>query len=64
MLDNNICLSVNDLAKYLGVSLSTLARWRRENTGPSYAKVGKRVVYRKQAVEEFVNNNTKGVSNE
>jgi excisionase family DNA binding protein len=55
---------VNDLAKYLGVSLSTLARWRRENTGPSYAKVGKRVVYRKQAVEEFINNNTKGVSNE
>jgi len=54
------CLSVNELVKYLGISRSTIDRWRRENVGPPYVRVGKRILYHKHAVEEFINVNTIG----
>jgi hypothetical protein len=56
----NVCLSVNELIVYLGVSKSTLAKWRRESLGPPYVKVGERIMYHKQAVEDFINVNTIG----
>jgi hypothetical protein len=60
MSEPNVCLSVNELIVYLGVSKSTLAKWRRESLGPPYVKVGERIMYHKQAVEDFINVNTIG----
>jgi len=54
------CLSVNELVVYLGVSKSTLAKWRRELLGPPYVKVGERILYHKHAVEKFINDNIIG----
>ena len=54
MLEHSGCLSVNELIAYLGVSKSTLAKWRRESLGPPYVKVGERILYHKHAVEKFI----------
>ena len=37
-------LRPRDAAAYLGISASTLAKWRLRGEGPSYAKAGARVV--------------------
>lgn len=47
-------IDVDQCAKELGVSRSTLARWRLTGEGPVYHKVGRRVLYRVTAVEEWV----------
>ena len=42
------------VARYNGqVSLKTLANWRSMKTGPSYVKVGSRVMYPLEAVIEW-----------
>ena len=38
-------LNTNDAAEYIGVSSSLLRKLRDNNEGPSYSKVGSRVVY-------------------
>lgn len=39
-------LSVNDVSAKLGVSVISLARWRRQNIGPSWVRLGpKRLAY-------------------
>jgi predicted DNA-binding transcriptional regulator AlpA len=38
-------LRAPEAARHLGVSTSTLAKWRVYGTGPSYAKLGSIVVY-------------------
>jgi predicted DNA-binding transcriptional regulator AlpA len=37
-----------------GFSLRTLRYWRHRGEGPSSFRVGKRVVYRRDAVERFI----------
>lgn len=39
-------LSPADAAVYVGLSVPTLKKYRLDGTGPRYAKVGSRVVYR------------------
>jgi len=41
-------------AEYLCVSVGTLQQWRSAGRGPSYRKVGKRVLYAQRDLEEFV----------
>jgi predicted site-specific integrase-resolvase len=46
-------LNQYDLAKRWGISYRTLERWRWEGIGPAYLKIGGRVVYRLEDIEEF-----------
>jgi hypothetical protein len=41
------------LARRWNISLRTLERWRWQNDGPSYLKVGGRVCYRLEDVEAY-----------
>lgn len=38
-------LNVDQAGRYLGVSVSTLNRWRCSGTGPEWSKLGGRVFY-------------------
>lgn len=40
-------------ATYLGVSTRTLEDWRYRRVGPPYAKVGRAVRYRREAVDAW-----------
>jgi phosphatidylserine decarboxylase len=54
-------MSVDDLiARWRGqVKAATLATWRSRRLGPPYVKVGGRVLYPLQAVEEYERRNTR-----
>ena len=47
-------LNVGKAAEYLSVSESFLNKARISGTGPAYAKLGSRVVYRPEALDEWV----------
>ncbi len=46
------------LAKLIDESTRTCERQRQEGTGPEFVKVGKRVLYRPSAVEDWIQRNT------
>ncbi len=46
-------LDTKQAAVFLGLRPGTLAVWRMEGRGPGYVKLGKRVVYRRDALERF-----------
>lgn len=46
-------LNQSDLAARWKISSRTLERWRWIGEGPSYMKIGVRVIYRIEDVEEF-----------
>lgn len=50
-------LNIDEAAAYLKVSVSTLARMRRDKNGPAYAQLGARVVYRKVDLDAFIESN-------
>ena len=43
-----------ELARHLGVSTDTLARWEGRGTGPTSIKVGRRVLYRAATVNAWL----------
>ena len=45
------------LADQLAVSERTLERWRVEGVGPVYTKAGRRVLYRQQDIESWLEHN-------
>ena len=49
----NEYLSEKALARRLSISHRTLQRWRQEGIGPGYLKLGHRVVYPLEMVEEW-----------
>jgi predicted DNA-binding transcriptional regulator AlpA len=49
--------SVRDTAVYLGVSVSTLNKWRVFGNGPRFCRLGRRVAYRQKDIDEFVAGN-------
>ena len=51
---DDVLLSPQQLAEYLGVPLATVYRWRCEGTGPRGIKVGKHVRYRQRDVEAWL----------
>lgn len=54
MFDYKLLLTTGDVSSILGVSISTLKRWRREGKGPRWVRIGKRAVrYRLGDVFDF-----------
>jgi hypothetical protein len=50
--------SEKEAAAQLDISLSTIRRWRRSKIGPAFFRFGGVLRYGRQALEEFVANNT------
>lgn len=48
-----IALNENELSIRWGLSVKTLRRWRQEQLGPIYCKLGRRVTYLLHEVEAF-----------
>jgi len=48
-----IALDENELAIRWGLSVKTLRRWRQEQLGPIYCKLGRRVTYLIHEIEAF-----------
>ncbi len=55
-------LSDAELAKYLGVSVAALRKWRVNGTGPRWIKLGALVRYRLSDVHEYLDNCPSGGS--
>lgn len=47
-------LKVKDAAERLGLSISTLNKWRCYGTGPRFVKMGSAVFYRAEDLDAFV----------
>lgn len=47
-------VSREDLACDLGVTVDTLRRWALRRTGPSFTKAGRRVLYSRQAINDWL----------
>lgn len=46
VLDPNQRLTVEELAEREDVTVRTVYKWNRENTGPRYMRIGRRAVYK------------------
>ena len=55
-------LSEKETATYLGVSLSTVRRWRRSGVGPACFRFGGVLRYRRESLEAFIRANTEPVA--
>jgi len=53
-------ISRDELAIELDVSVDTLARWETTKNGPALARVGRRVLYRHEAVLEWLESRENG----
>ena len=47
-------LSLNEAAAVMGIAPGTLRTWRTKGVGPVGFKVGRRVMYRREAVEAWL----------
>jgi predicted DNA-binding transcriptional regulator AlpA len=47
-------LNIEQASKYIHLSTATLARMRKDNSGPAYVKLGARVLYRKTDLDAFI----------
>lgn len=56
---NSRMLSDKEAAAFLGVSVSTLGRWRSNRIGPAHFRFGKILRYPQSALEEFREKHTK-----
>lgn len=57
---NDAYMTPEEVAALVLRPLSTLAYWRHRNEGPAYAKVGRRVLYRREAVERWLDKQFEG----
>ncbi len=57
MTDTPELLTTKDTARLLGVSERTLARWHNFRTGPARITIGRKVLYRLQAVQDWLRAN-------
>lgn len=48
-------LRIEQVAERTGVAVSTLRHWRAAGSGPKSARIGRRVVYRADDVEDWIN---------
>jgi len=53
-------LTTYEAARYLGMSPGSLSNWRSTGRGPTYIKLGSKVMYRKAEVERFIQDKQKG----
>jgi len=54
MAHDPLVLNAEQAAERLGLSASTLAKMRLYGTGPTYSKLGRRVVYRLEDLEAWI----------
>jgi hypothetical protein len=47
--------SEKDVAKLTGISVHTIRQWRFARKGPTYQKIGRRILYSRTDVMEFMN---------
>jgi predicted DNA-binding transcriptional regulator AlpA len=47
--------SVEEAAAKTGLSVSILNKWRVAGRGPKFTKLGRRVLYRDEDLEDFIN---------
>lgn len=47
-------LNIEQASKYIQLSTATLARMRKDNSGPAFVKMGARVLYRKTDLDSFI----------
>ena len=56
-------LTSGQAAQFLQVSINTLSCWRSRGTGPSYVKLGKRLIrYRKSDLDAWIKSESIGVT--
>ena len=48
------CMNVAEAGAFLGIHPRTLNNWRSQKRGPTYAKMGGRVVYRIEDLEAYI----------
>lgn len=51
-------LTIEEVADYLSVPVSTLRYWRWQGHGPTACKIGRRVMYTQEALTEWINAQT------
>jgi predicted DNA-binding transcriptional regulator AlpA len=51
-------MRAGDAARFVGLSESTLAKLRLNGNGPRYCKLGRRVVYRREDLEQWLQSRT------
>lgn len=49
--------SVREAAVQLGVSVSTLNKWRVYGCGPLFCRLGRRIAYRPRDIDDFIDRN-------
>lgn len=52
-MQEKICFTQKELARRWTLSHRTLERWRWDDTGPAYMKIGGRIVYRLEDVLSY-----------
>jgi predicted DNA-binding transcriptional regulator AlpA len=55
-------LTETDVARYLNVSTAAVRRWRYENRGPEYLKIGASVRYRPASVDMWLDSRVASTS--
>jgi predicted DNA-binding transcriptional regulator AlpA len=62
--NGSVFLNAKQASQLLGLSVSSLAKWRLSGTGPSYSKLGRRVVYQRSQIEEWLRRNSHNSTSE
>ena len=47
-------MTTDETAKYMRTARQTLAKWRCTKIGPAYYRIGGRIRYRKEDIDDFV----------
>ncbi len=53
-MSQKICITESQAATAIAISKKTLQLYRRKGCGPSYSKVGKRVLYEPSQLEAWI----------
>jgi len=51
-------LTTEEAAAYLRLKPGTLEVWRCRGRGPKYQKIGRRVIYDRKKIDEYIESNT------
>lgn len=60
----SVFLNAKQASQLVGISVSTLAKWRLSGAGPIYSKVGRRVVYQRSQIEAWMKRNSHASTSE
>jgi hypothetical protein len=62
--DDDLVLSTEEAALFLGISSRTLEKWRGTGEGPPYCKMSRRVGYRLGDLRKWLNRKNRGSTSE